>query len=111
MLNIIRGKVITSEVEAFPIVPLEMMVVIAILGTEQTETYQLRCTLTPPNGKEREMGTDEIGLVDGRYIEFHYAPLLMQISAFGLYWIKVYLDGQLFGQTPFEVAHEKPTTH
>lgn len=111
ILGVIRGKVVTSEVEAFPAVPLEMMIAIAILGTEQTLTYQLTCSLTPPNGRERELGSDEIGLVDGRFIELHYAPLLIQVSEFGLYWVNVYLDGELFGRTPFVVIHQSPAIH
>lgn len=111
MLGLVRGKVVTSEVKALPPVPLEMMVVIGIIGTDQTETYQLTCTLTPPNGRERNLGDDQLGLIDGRFIEFQYAPLVIQVSEFGLYWVNFYLDGELFGRTPFEVVHQKPATH
>lgn len=110
-LNIVKGLSVSSPSDLMPRAELNLMFAVGALINDKSQTHSLRLTIEAPDNSEEEIGFSQVGLTGGRFIDVHYAPLLMYASLPGLYWLKAYLGHQLFGQYPFEIRHEKLKAH
>lgn len=89
-----------------PTIPsrLEFIAVLSLRMEEFGKTYSLELRLQYPDGREVGSGVDVVGGDKGSRITQATYPMNLVFPCVGTYWFKVYLDGQIVGQSPIDVV-------
>jgi hypothetical protein len=102
---------IKSTNPEMPIAPVDLSVAVSIFALDKGPSYASRLTMQLPSGKEIELGSYTLGNDAGKFIGRMITPFQFEFVQPGLYWVNLYLDGELRGQAPLLVRYERELVH
>ena len=102
---------VNSSATNMPIAPVELFVVVAIFSQNKSQSYPSKLTMQLPSGNEMELATFVLGNDAGKYVGREIMPFCFEFEQSGLYWLNIYIGGQLRGQSPLLVRYERELVH
>lgn len=90
-----------------PVTVVNLTIVAGIFTEGKKMAYPARLTLQHPGGRETEMARFSLGNVDGLPVAREIMPFELKFEFEGLFWLNLYLDGQLRCDAPLRVRYER----
>jgi len=78
---------------------------IAVYAEDESASYDLRFTVTRPDGEESDIDRATFGWNGKKWIGLLTVPVHVSVATPGLYWFRVYADGKFFAKAPLEIIH------
>lgn len=102
---------VRGTAERMPMTTINLMLAVGIYAQDHSQTYPARLTMQPPGGTETEIATFNLGNDEGRFVGREIMPFGVDLDVPGLYLLRLYLDGELRGQSPLSLRYEREFVH